>query len=134
MDQNWEVKAIEQDVVGKDRGALVLEWTLNQRPDPEWTQFFINSDVQKNGSATFVFSRPSVSGNKIRMHAEDIDIEAAARYVEESILRANKNFDARILTKRRREAEAQQQHQAKEADQIADARDRLRRASSSGSE
>lgn len=128
MQADWEITASSPDVVEQQGSMLVLEWTLNRRPDPEWTQFLAYSGAPKSGSLTFITHDPKVVGNKLRLVIEDRDIEAAARYVEQSIPLANQKFESQVMARRRREDEQRQQTDAAATARLDQARDRLRRA------
>lgn len=112
MEQDWKIQIIGQDVSESQGSILILEWTLNHTPDPEWTPFLEHSNIHKSGSATFAFSEPRVSGNKIHLPAEDRDMEAAASFIEKSVSSANEPFAAEVLTRRQREAEQKQAQEA----------------------
>jgi hypothetical protein len=131
MVQDWAIRVVGRDVAESKGGILILEWTLNQSPDPEWTPFLVHSSVQKSGSATFAFSQPVISGNKVRMPVEDRDIEAAASYIDKSISYANERFESQVVARRQREAERKQQEEAAQAARLDQVRDRLRHASDS---
>lgn len=127
MQEDWKITASSPDVVEQQGSTLVLEWTLNRRPDPEWTQFLVYSGAHKSGSLTFITHEPKITGNKLRMFIEDRDIEAAARYIEQSIPLANQKFESQVLSRRRREAELKQEQGAAATARLEQARDRLRR-------
>lgn len=134
MEQDWEIKATGRDVIAADQNTIVLEWTLNQTPDPEWMQFLIASGAPKSGSLTFVMSDPKLVGNKLRMVAEDRDLEPAVGWVEKSIPIANQKFESQVLARRRREdAQRREQEEAKEA-RLREARARLQDLGSSDGE
>ena len=82
VEEDWEIKSTGPDVIDADQNTIVLEWTLNQTPDPDWKQFLITSGVPKSGSLTFVISEPKLLGNKIRMVVEDRDLNEAVAWVE----------------------------------------------------
>lgn len=129
MQEDWEITASSPDVVEQQGSMLVLEWTLSRRPDPEWTQFLAYSGAPKSGSLTFISHDPKVVGDKLRLVVEDRDIEAAARYVEQSIPIANQKFESQVIARRRREAVQRQEQEAAATARLEQARDRLRRAS-----
>jgi hypothetical protein len=131
MEPDWEIKATGRDVIGGDQSSIVLEWTLNRNPDPEWLQFLIASGVSKAGSMTFISHDPKLLGNRLRMVMEDRDLEAAVRWVEQSIPIANQKFELQVLAKRRREDEQRQQQEAAKDARLQEARTRLNRLGSS---
>jgi hypothetical protein len=125
--QDWKITAGSPDVVEAHGSTLVLEWTLNKAPDPEWMQFLINSGATRSGSLTFVAHDPKLIGNKVRMFIEDRDVEAATRYMEQSIPLANQKFDSQVLSKRRREATQRQEQEAATSARIEQVRERIRK-------
>jgi hypothetical protein len=130
MAEDWQITATSPDVVEQRGSTLVVEWTLNRQPDPEWAQFVAHSGAVKSGSMTFIAHDPRIVGNKLRMFIEERDIEAAARYVEQSVSIANQSFESQVMARRRREAAQMQEQEAAAAAQLERARDRLRKASS----
>jgi hypothetical protein len=129
MEEDWEITASAPDVVEQRGSMLMLEWTLNRRPDPEWAQFLVYSGVHKSGSLTFVSNDPKIVGNKLRLLIEERDVEAAARYIEQSVPIANQKFESQVMARRRREAMQRQQQEDAAAARLEQARNRLRRAS-----
>lgn len=125
MDQSWKIAPVGRDVAAASGGMVTVEWTLNQVPDKDWFQFVIFSGETKSGSLTFVMSDPTLSGKKLRFTVPNDDMESAVRWVEKSIEAANQKFDAQVLSKRRREAEAQQAAATAEEQQLREARERL---------
>ena len=91
----------------------------------------IHASVAKaGGSATFAFSQPAVTGNKVLMPIEDRDIEAAVSFIEASVSYANQRFESQVLAKRQREAEQKKEREATQAAQLGQARERLRKIGS----
>jgi hypothetical protein len=131
QEEDWEIAAGAPDVKEAQGSTLVLEWTLNKTPDPEWAQFLVYSGAPKSGSMTFIAHDPKIVGNKVSMVVEDRDVEAAARYVQQSIPLANQKFESQVLAKRRREAAQRQEQEAATAARMEQARDRLRKLDSS---
>jgi hypothetical protein len=132
MQDDWTITAGTPDVVQQQGSTLVLEWPLNRTPDPEWEQFFVHSGAPRSGSLTFISHDPRVVGNKLRLFVEDRDIEAAARYVGQSIPLANQKFESQVMARRRRETAQKQEQEAAATARLEQARDRLRRVSNSG--
>lgn len=102
------------DAVKVDGTFIVLEWSLNRRPDPEWPQFLRNPRIEYRGS-------------KLRMHVEDNDIEAADSLVKNVVLVANQSFESQILSRRRREEEEARERESANEVRLQDARARLRK-------
>lgn len=80
---------------------------------------------------TFIGHDPRLFGDRFRMVIEDRDLEAAVRWVEQSIPIANQKFELQVLAKRRREDEHRQQQEAAKEARLQDARARLDRLGSS---
>lgn len=127
MKEDWHIKSTSRDVVAEHSGELVLEWTLNQTPEPNWIQFLITSGVPKSGSMAFIASEPRLVGNLLRVNVSAGDLEGAVTWVEQSIPIANQKFEAQVLVKRRREEAQRQEQQAAQEARLQEARARLDR-------
>lgn len=99
------IKAGAAHVKEAHGSALVLEWKLNKTPDPEWMQFLVHSGASESWSLIFAAHDLKLVRNKLSVVVKDRDVEAAARYIKQSIPLANQEFESQVLAKRRREAE-----------------------------
>jgi hypothetical protein len=125
VDEASDIKLVSCDVKRPERGLLVLEWTLNQRPEPEWLDFLNHSGASKSGSIGYAKLR----GAKLLMHVEDHDIELAGNYIMKSIPIANQRFESEVLAKRRHESTERLAQEAAIEASLQEARARLRNAS-----
>lgn len=131
MQEDWEITVGAPDVVEARGSTVLLEWPLNKTPDPEWIQFLVYSDAPKSGSMTFIAHNPQLIGNKLRMFMEDRDVEAAARYIEQSVPLANQKFEAQVVARRRREADQATEQEAASMARMEQVRERLRKLNGS---
>ena len=134
VEEYEEIKVVGQDVK-LEGSTLLLESTLNRRPDREWIPLMEHASVGKaGGSATFAFSIPRVSGDKVRIPIEDRDVEAAVSFIAASVSYANQRFESQVLVSRQRQAALKQEQEAAQTAQLEQARERLRKVTNSTSE
>jgi hypothetical protein len=83
---------------------------LNQVPDRDWFQFVVFSGESKSGSFTFIRSEPTLSGKRLQFTVRTTTWQTPS---------------GGVLSKRRREAEAQQASAAAAKEQLREAREQL---------
>ncbi len=105
----WEIKATDRGIVGIQDGLMVLEWALNQAPEPEWLQFLINSGTPKPASLADTSRQPRIYGSRLQYPVQESDLDSAVNWVENSIPIANLRFQAHVLAVRQAPAP---EHQA----------------------